>query len=58
MLTDSVMGLEGSMDGVVFFARGSRVQSPLAEVDLVPASKTRSLRVMVTQSLVKTALQP
>jgi hypothetical protein len=57
-LTEPVMGTDGATDGVVVGLRGSRVQSPLVEVDLVSVSNTRSLRVMVTQSLVKTALQP
>jgi hypothetical protein len=48
-LTEPVVGPEGSIDGVVVFASGSRVQISLVEVDLVPVSKTRMLRVTVTQ---------
>jgi hypothetical protein len=55
-LTEPVMGPEGATDEVVVGPRESRVQSPLVEEDLVPVSKTRSSQVIVTQSLVKTAL--
>jgi hypothetical protein len=57
-LTEPVMGPDVATDGVVVGPGGSRVQSPLVEVYLMPLSNTRSLQVMVTQSLAKTALQP
>jgi hypothetical protein len=57
-LTEPVIGPEGATDEVVVGPRESSVQSPLVEENLVPVNKTRSSRVIVTQSLVKTALQP
>jgi hypothetical protein len=58
VLTEPVMGLDGSTARVVVGAMGSRFHSPPLEVDLVPVSKMMSLRVMAMQSLVKTYLQP
>jgi hypothetical protein len=52
------MGLDGAEIDAGGELRGSRVQSPLVALDLVPVSRTMSLRVMVTLLWVKTALQP
>jgi hypothetical protein len=57
-LTELVMGMDVWTASVVVGLMGSRVHSPPVEVDLVPARRTMSLRVMVMQLLVNTALQP
>jgi hypothetical protein len=57
-LTEMVMGMDVWTASVVVGLMGSRVYSPPVEVDLVPVRKMMSLRVMVTQLLVNTDLQP
>jgi hypothetical protein len=52
------MGLDGAARGVVGGSRGSRVQRPLVALDMVPVSRTRSSRVIVTTLWVNTALHP
>jgi hypothetical protein len=58
VLTDPVMGVDDVVSGVVDWRTGSRVQRPLVASDLVPVSRTRSSRVIVTPVWVKTALHP
>jgi hypothetical protein len=57
-LTEPVMGMDFWTASVVMGVTASRVHSPPVEVDLVPVRMTILLRVMVTQLLVNTALQP
>jgi hypothetical protein len=57
-LTDPVMEVDDAASGVVDGRRGSRVQRPLVASDLVPVSRTRSSRVIVTPVWVNTALHP
>jgi hypothetical protein len=58
VLTEPVMGMDVWTASVVMGLMGSRVHSPPVEVDLVPVRRMVSLRVMVTQLLLNTDLQP